>query len=337
MTTPFMRPVREDDLAPLLALARSAGGGMTNLPADEKTLKARIEASTASYAAGATKPGGEVYMMVLEKDGRVLGSAGVFSQIGLRTGFINYRINREFYSSAHRQEPLMRRVLVPTHDFTGRAEVGQLFIAAEARGGGLGKLLARSRYMFIAQKPEIVADHICAELRGWRAPDGTQPFWEAVGKHFFEMEFEAADAYNAANGNQFIEDLLPRYPVYVALLPKAARDCLGRPHDNAMPAYRMLVDEGFQFNDYIDVFDAGPLLDVKVKNIRTVRDSRVLTVKAVAEGAGGADALIASGAVASFRCCRGRANVEGDEIVIDAAAAKALNAEKGSAVRWAGW
>ena len=335
MTKAFMRPVRADDHAAILELARGAGGGMTNLPADEKALRARIEATLAAYASKPTKPGGEIYTLVLERDGKVLGTCGVFSAVGLKTGFINYRINREFYASAHRDKPLMRRVLIPSHDFTERAEVGQLYISPAARGGGHGKLLARSRYMFIAQRPEIIADHICAELRGWRAPDGTQPFWEAVGKHFFQMEFEAADAYNAAHGNQFIEDLLPRYPIYVALLPKDARDSLGRPHESAVPAYKMLLEEGFEFNGYIDVFDAGPVVDAKVKNIRTLRESRVLEVAGVAERTEGADCLLAAGAVAEFRCVRAKAAIDGDRLVIDRESATALRAETGSKVRWA--
>jgi arginine N-succinyltransferase len=178
---------------------------------------------------------------------------------------------------------------------------------------------------------------VCAELRGWRAPDGSQPFWNAVGRHFFEMEFEQADAYNAANGNQFIEDLMPRYPIYAALLPQSARDCLGKPHDSALPAMKMLLDEGFQFNDYIDVFDGGPLVDAKADRIRTIRESRLLRVAAVEKITNGTDALLATGAVNSFRCAKTVVKVEADAITIDPKAARALQADIGSTVRYADW
>lgn len=337
MSLPFMRPVRESDLPAILELARRSGGGMTNLPADEKALRARIEFSCASYAKGATGPGGEVYMLVLERDGAVIGTAAVFSAIGLEHGFVNYRINQEFYYSRELGKSAVRRVLVPTHDFTGRAEVGSLFIAPEARGGGFGKLMSRARYLFIAQKPEIVADRVCAELRGWRAPDGAQPFWNAVGRRFFEMDFEEADAHNAAYGNQFIEDMMPRYPIHVDLLPQDAVACLGKPHASAEPALRMLFAEGFTFHDYIDIFDGGPLVDAKVANIKTIRESRVLTVSAVEDSIDGAEGLLAAGAVSSFRSCRAKARVDGDKIIIRADAARALNVEKGAAIRWAAW
>jgi arginine N-succinyltransferase len=310
---------------------------MTNLPSDEKALKAKIDVSLKSYAKKATKPGGEVYMLVLEKDGEVIGTAGVFSAIGLDTGFINYKINTEFHFSRELKKRAARHVLVPTHDFTGRSEVGQLFISPKARGGGYGKLLGRSRYMFIAQSPAIIADHVCAELRGWRAPDGSQPFWNAVGRRFFEMGFEEADAANAANGNQFIEDMMPRYPIYVDMMPRDARDCLGKPHESAQAALKMLLEEGFTWNDYVDVFDGGPLVDARVKDIRTVRRSQMHKVSEVAERADHHDALLASGEVANFRCCKGKAKVDGDAISISPATAAALNVEKGASIRWAAW
>jgi len=337
MSTAFMRPIRESDFDAVHGLAQKSGGGMTNLPSDRAALKARIDLAVASFAKGASAPGGEIYTLVLEEDGKVIGLSAVFSAIGLKSGFVNYRINREFYASTELGKRIVRRVLIPTHDFTGAAEVGSLFLSPDVRGGGYGKLVSRARYMFIAQRPEAVAERVCAEIRGWRAPDGSQPFWNAVGRHFFEMDFEEADAHNSAHGNQFIEDMMPRYPIYAALLPEDARQCLGRPHDSAAPAYRMLLEEGFAFNDYIDIFDGGPLVDTEVKNIRTVRESRMLKVAEIADKAEGEAALLASGAIASFRACKAPARIDGETITIDRETAAALNVESGGEIRWARW
>ena len=224
MSLAFMRPVRREDFDEILALAKQSGGGMTNLPPEPDALRARIEFACKSFESDASEPGGEVYMMVLEDNGRVMGTSAVFSAVGLEHGFVNYRINKTVHASKQLKKRIERRLLVPTHDFTGCGEVGSLFLSPEARGGGFGKYLARARYLFIAQHRDLVADPVCAELRGWRGPNGEQPFWEALGKPFFDMEFEAADLTNAATGNQFIADLMPRHPIYVALLPQAARD-----------------------------------------------------------------------------------------------------------------
>jgi arginine N-succinyltransferase len=337
MTLSFMRPVRETDFPAIHALAQQAGGGMTNLPADEATLRAKIHASAESFAKGAAKPDGEFYMLVLDRGGVASGTAAVFASVGKLTGFVNYKINREFYFSVSLNKRFQRDVLVPTHDFTDCAEVGSLFIAESERGSGLGKLLARSRYMFIAQSPNVVADRICSEMRGWRAPDGEQPFWNAVGRRFFGMGFEEADAYNAAYGNQFIEDLMPRYPIYVDMLPKDARECLGKPHDSAIGAYKMLLEEGFAFNNYIDVFDGGPLVDAQTKRLRTVRKSRVYTVSDIVASVEGEESLLAAGAVSTFRACKAPAKIEGESIALRTDAAKALGVGRGDKVRWAKW
>jgi arginine N-succinyltransferase len=332
-----MRPVSVADLKAVHALAVQAGGGMTNLPASEKTLKEKIEKAAASFARNATKPGGEFYMLVLDMGGKAMGTAAVFASIGETYGFVNYKINREFYYSESTKRRIERDVLVPTHDFTDCAEVGSLFISPEARGAGLGRLLARSRYMFIAQKPAIIADPVCAELRGWRAPDGAQPFWNAVGGRFFDMGFEEADAYNAAFGNQFIEDLMPRYPIYVDMLPEDARACLGRPHDSAAAALKMLKEEGFAYNNYVDVFDGGPLVDARQANIRTIKESRVAKLAAIEDRVEGDDCLLATGAVASFRATKAKAKIDGERVTLSKEVAAALNADVGAHVRWSKW
>jgi arginine N-succinyltransferase len=337
MNVPFIRPVRPEDYKQLRAFAKLTGGGMTNLPDDDEALQERIDHAVGSFASGATAPGGEVYMMVLEKDGRILGTTGVFSAIGLKQGFINYKLIDEVHYSAELDRTTRRTVLMPAHDFTACAEVGMLFVAPDGRGLGAGKLLARARYLFIAQKPEIIAEHICAELRGWRGPNGEQPFWESVGRRFFESGFEEADLHNAMYGNQFIQDLMPRHPVYTVFLSPEARACIGRPHDSAKPAYDMLIAEGFEWDQYIDIFDGGPLVDAKTNQIRTIRESRVKRVFAIGDVENGETLLMAAHAVSGFRCVREKAQVDGDSLIISKETAKALNVKVGDSVRCVGW
>lgn len=343
MSYPVIRPIRLDDFDQVFALAQKSGGGMTNLPNDEAALRARINGAVESFAAGATKPGSEVYLMVLErsKAGKreVVGTSAVFSSIGLDSGFVNYRVNWTFHVSEQLNKRIRRRVLVPTHDYTGCGEVGSLFLSPDARGGGFGKLLSRARYLFIAQNADLVADPICAELRGWRGPNGEQPFWDALGRQFFDMEFEDADVHNSANGNQFIADLMPRYPIYACLLPKEARECIGKPHDGAAPAYKMLLGEGFEFNNYVDIFDGGPLVATKKKNIRTIRESKMLTVAAADDLAGdlAEKRLMAAGGIQDFRCIAAPSIVDGDKVVIDGEALAALGVNEGDHIRVSYW
>jgi len=337
MSLAFMRPVRREDFDDILELAKQSGGGMTNLPSDPVALRKRVDFAADSFEANAEEPGSEVYMLVLEQDGKVIGTAAVFSAVGLEQGFVNYRLNKTVHVSKQLKKRIERRLLVPTHDFTGCGEVGSLFLSPDARGGGFGKFLAKARYLFIAGHRELVANPVCAELRGWRGPNGEQPFWEALGKPFFDMEFEAADIANSAMGNQFIADLMPRHPIYAALLPEAAREILGKPHDNAMPAFNMLLREGFSYRGYIDVFDGGPLVDVDISDIKTVKQSKLYEIGAIADSGDAPVMLMAAGRLSTYRVARAPLKITDDAVTIHKETAKILGVKKGDKIRAVKW
>lgn len=43
----------------------------------------------------------------------------------------------------------------------------------------------------------------------------------------------------------FIAELMPAYPIYISLLPEAARGVIGQVHPNTAPA-RAILERGFQ-------------------------------------------------------------------------------------------
>jgi arginine N-succinyltransferase len=151
------------------------------------------------------------------------------------------------------------------------------------------------------------------------------------------MDFEGADLHNAAHGNQFIQDLMPRHPVYTVFLSPEARACIGRPHDSARAAYDMLMAEGFEWDQYIDIFDGGPLVDAKTNQIRTIRESRVRRVFALGDVSEGDMMMMAAGAVSSFRCLRAKGRIDGESLIIAKETAKALNVKAGDSVRCVAW
>ena len=177
------------------------------------------------------------------------------------------------------------------NDFDGETEIGGLFVDPAARGTGVGGLTARARYLFIAAHRDWFRGRVIAELRGYQDDDGRSPVWEALGRHFYEMDFHEADRTGALDG-QFIADLGPRYPIYRSLLPADAQAALGRPHDDGRPAYDMLIAEGFRADGYVDIFDGGPTLVADIDALRTVRATRTATL---AYGPPGGDPVLAGG------------------------------------------
>ena len=111
-------------------------------------------------------------------------------------------------------------------------------------------------------------------MRGVIDEAGASPFWDGLAGKFFGMSFQQADEFNAVHGNQFIADLMPKHPIYTAMLTDGARAAIGLPHPSGRAAMRMLEHEGFAFENYVDIFDGGPTMTARTDQVRTVREAR---------------------------------------------------------------
>lgn len=335
-----VRAARGSDLDALYDLAMMTGGGFTNLPQDRGAMAERLARSDAAYARDLSAPDDELYMLVLEQitTGRIGGTAVIFSRIGVEWPFYSYKLSTLQQSSKELGKTFPIQTLNLTSDHDGASEVGGLFLHPDLRTGGLGRLLARSRYLFIAGHRARFADRLIAELRGVIDDDGGSAFWDALGKAFFGMAFQDADRFNAMHGNQFIADLMPKYPVYVALLPEAARAVIGKPHPRGVPAMKMLEAEGFGFDGYVDIFDGGPTVAVRTDQVRTIRDSRAGAVIDLVDGSAGLErALLATGQLGEFRSWIGHADWIGDQLVLPRGEAEPVGVGVGTEVRHVGF
>ncbi len=298
-----VRPARTDDLDALHALSQLTGPGFTNIPQAYDGMAARLAWHLNSLKITLEAPGDNLYMLVLSNEaGEIGGTAMLFAEIGVEWPFYSYQIARFAQTSRALKRTITSELLNLSTEFSGSSEVGGLFLRADLRAGGtgLGHLLARSRYLFIAQHRARFGDRLIAELRGALTPEGDSPFWDALGRPFFEMGFPEANRFNTENGNQFIADLMPKHPVYTVMLPQAARAVMGQPHETGVPAMRLLEREGFRYDRYIDIFDGGPTLCVHTDHIRTLAESASGPLDA-APPAAPTRHLAASGQLAQFR------------------------------------
>ncbi len=235
-------------------------------------------------------------------------------------------------SSPELGKTFRNKMLSLTTDLEGCSEVGGLFLHPEARAGGWGALLARSRYLFMKLHRQRFGDRTLAELRGVLDDAGNSPFWDALAGRFFGMTFPEADEFNAVNGTKFITDLMPKTPIYVALLPETARTVMGLPHPTGRPALRMLESEGFVFDRYLDIFDGGPTVTAATDSIRTIREAESFTVEKVGEG-GRIKMLLATGRLNDFRsCCACVKKLPRRGLCIDPGAARQLGVGEGDEV-----
>jgi arginine N-succinyltransferase len=309
-----VRPAGNDDFQAIYEMAKLTGGGFTNLPPDRGALVDKLIRSEKGFAWEAAEPTDDLFLFVLEntETSQIRGTCQLYSMVGVDTPFYSYRIGTLTQTSKALGKTFRAQLLNLSTDLEGSSEVGGLFLHPGERAGGLGLLLARSRYLFMKLHRPRFASRVIAELRGVIDESGGSPFWDAIAGRFFGMNFQEADEFNAAHGTQFIADLMPKTPIYTAMLPESATHVMGVPHPSGRAAMRMLEREGFRQDCYIDIFDGGPTMIATTDEVRTIRDSQELVLGAVEEEVEGPNMMVAAGRLAGFAAACGNVRHDPD-------------------------
>lgn len=329
----IVRPVRSADLPALYQLARTTGAGLTTLPANEERLAHRVSWAEKAFSGEAARADAD-YLFVLEDDnGEVVGISAVAGAVGLREPWYNYRVGLTVSASQelniHRQIP----TLFLANDLTGNSELCSLFLRSDQRSGLNGRLLSKARFLFIAEFRELFGDKVIAEMRGMSDEQGRSPFWESLGRHFFKMEFSQADYLTGVGNKAFIAELMPKFPLYTCFLSDDARSIIGRVHADTEPALAMLKAEGFSYQGYVDIFDAGPAIEAETAKIRAVNDSQVLVLAIGTPGDDAPQFLIHNRKREECRITAAPARLAAGTLVVDGPTAKRLQLSAGDQVR----
>ena len=329
-----LRPVEEKDLSGLKGVAASITDGMTSLPLEETALEDRIHHSQRSFDHRVKKAGGDHYLFVLEEcaTGEIVGTSGIIARVGGFDPFYTYEVRKEPFSHLALGIDREMDVLHLKLDHKGPSEVCSLCLKPAFRRAGLGQLLSLARFLFIAAFPQRFDDRVIAELRGFTDEKGLSPFWEAIGRHFFSQTFAEADFLSGIGQKDFIRDLMPRYPIYTAMLPSDAQAVIGKVHRDAEPALKILLGQGFRRSNEIDIFDGGPLVIANRPEIRSVRDARKVQIAAIRHLSTDSIGLVSHAAL-DFRACLAPVEpVETATIAIEPQTAERLRVEIGSHV-----
>ena len=356
----LVRPAQVADLDALVALAQGAGIGLTTLSKDADVLRNRLEEARHAFRPGVRRAGGESYFFVLEDlmTGRLAGCCGIVALVGGYEPFYCYQIETTRKSSKQLGISREVRALHLVADHKGPSEIGTLFLRPDQRGHGAGRLLSLARFAFMAAFPERFAPDVIAEMRGVVSEDGHSPFWEAIGRHFFEVDFAEADA-RSGHDKQFIADLMPDHPIYIPMLSPEAQAVIGEVHPEARPALRLLEQEGFRFDERakratggasdgerlaegqseprtlrVDIFDGGPLIRAERTAIRTIRETRTGTLAAVLPGGAEGGSFLVSNPRLDFRACLGEVGQAETGVTLSRDVALALDLRLGDRVAW---
>lgn len=328
----LIRPIDDTDLPSLMTLIKATGVGLTSLPSNEAALALRIEASMASFSGQAEKAD-ELFLFVLEDTEvrQVVGTCGIASAVGLRQAFYSYRVGLAVHASQELNVFTQTQTLFLGNDHTGHSELCSLFLAPDYRRDRNGNLLSKSRFLFLAQHRQLFSKKLIAELRGVSDENGQSPFWESLGRQFFSMEFSQADYLTGIGKKSFVAELMPKHPLYTSFLSEEAQAVIGQTHPLTLPARRMLENEGFRYEGYVDIFDAGPTVECDLADVSAIAHSRTFHTM-VSSAVPAADAviyLVSNNGLADYRAMMVAATPVGDKFPLNAETAAALNVSAG--------
>lgn len=296
----IVRMANIDDLHGLNHLLNSVDGGMTTMPNDTDGMAKKIENSLKSLEKKANVLGNDIYMFVLEEDEEIIGIASIYASVGIDRPFFSYRITKVCQSSEETGVRNDLEILNLTNDYNGYAELATLFLLPEKRKDGRGKLLSYARLLFMTAHRNYFPENVMAEIRGWTDSNGCSPFWDAVGQHFFKMNMQEADTLSG-DTFKFMADLMPKFPIYISLLPKSAQKVIGKENGDSIGASRLLQKQGFHYQGMVDIFDAGACIDTRLDDTDIARHSKKVIVEVIEHADQGKKILLANTYKKNFR------------------------------------
>jgi arginine N-succinyltransferase len=328
-----VRPVSHSDLTSIEKLMAQSELRSSTLPLDRDRLSEKIDSSVNSFA-GSIEEGRERFLFVLEDlaTGEILGTSGIDACAGNGGPFYNYRSDELIHSSHTLNVFNKVPVLYLTHELTGKTLLCSFTLGAALRETAAFELLSRARFLFIRQFQERFNDRIIVEIQGVQDDKGQSPFWDSLGRHFFNMDFATADYYSSIKSKTFIAEMMPPHPIYVPLLTPAAREVMSKHHPGTESTCQMLAREGFSVSNYIDIFDGGPTLEARIKHISTIKNAKCKQIKKSDSGFG-MKYLISNNRFSDFRCVIGQTTDGlGDIIRLHSKTAESLAVDDGDTV-----
>lgn len=262
-----VRPVETADVGALEALLGASTPGVHTLPRTREKIADVVERSNAAFAAHVDIPSEESYLFVLEhaETGALAGTAAIHASAGSNGTYFAFR--NDVIQQVSRDLNISHSVhaLTLCSELTAYSQLSGFYIDDSVRQRGYAgheaALLSRARLLYAVLAPHRFGDRFFVPLAGVTDENGQSPFWDALGRKFFKMDFlDAERTIGGARNRTLIVELMPHYPVYVPLLPGPAQSAMGQIHPDGQLAFDLLAEEGFEADEYIDIFDGGPIL-----------------------------------------------------------------------------
>ncbi len=321
----LFRPIQMSDAPALLTLVEQASGGLSSLQPRLEFLKDYIASSEKSFKGQKEPNEPHKYLMALidVAEDRLIGCAAVKTEVGRESPFINFDLVGDG----------LDQYLEASSRFTGATEVGSLFLHSDYRASGLGRYLAKVRYLLIGTEPWRFGETIIAELRGICGAEGS-PLYDHLFMDKLEKTFLEADAEYFDRNPDALGEIVPLGRISTSDFPLEVKASIAQTHPSGIGAMKLLQSEGFIFSGTIDLFDAGPIMSVYRDTIRTIMNSKKAEIVDQDAILSSDRLLISAGNVEDFRAVVTTGLANADQVMVSEEARKLLNKDAGDQVTY---
>jgi arginine N-succinyltransferase len=199
--------------------------------------------------------------------------------LGLSLPRVSYHVGCTVHAAPELGLFQTQRTLLLGHDHTGASELAdiawaQADLPVSDQALALHALLATA-LTHIAHARAGYAPRVVVELPGPRDAAGQSPFWQGLGRHFYNADPATALATHGPAWRSHVAALLPRHALYTSFLPAAAEAAIAQVHAPALVLREVLEDAGLRYSHHINVEDGGPILEAEVDDLPQVPDGDV--------------------------------------------------------------
>ncbi len=302
-----------------------------NLPNDPRYVRQLLKVSQASFSGKLPKEKAKyLFVLVQARTGKIVGSSLVIAKHGT-PGKPHLWLALDRVTLRSRTLGVRRSHQVLRLGFTedGPTEVGGLVVLPGYRrkADRCGLQISFVRFLYMAMHPERFESKVLVEYRGTMGRGGASPFWQRIGHQFTGLTYRKADRLSVAN-KEFILGLMPRTPIYCALLPPPVRKAIGAIHPAAARAARLLEEIGFRPIPQVEPFDAGPYYMARRRQILITRRTRRLRTSGTARP-GRRLALVAREEGGVFRALLARGHLSPDRWQMEEGSMRLLSLRTG--------
>ena len=202
--------------------------------------------------------GGDVGLLLADADDLPIACLRLRHRLGLDLPRYSYHLGRVVHAAAELNLFSTQPTLMLGNDHTGDSELADLACApgldVDAQGVALRTLIRA------AQDRAKPGHRVIVEVAGLRDAAGRSPFWQGLGRFFYDGDPALAQAQHGDAWRSHLAALLPRQTLYLSFLSEAAQAAVGQVGASGLAAAQALKQCGFSFAQHVRIDDGGPVL-----------------------------------------------------------------------------